>query len=76
MDSPLFFKCNKLRPLIEITKIPFTNIIFMFIMSPGAAIQFATVLAGVMACCIQSVFKKSVISLAGATQALGGTFIL
>ncbi|CAH0716918.1 unnamed protein product, partial [Brenthis ino] len=40
----------------------------------GAAIQFSTVLAGVMACCVQSVFKKSVISLAGATQALGGLF--
>jgi hypothetical protein len=38
----------------------------------GAAVQFSTVLAGVMACCIQSVFKKSVISLAGATQSLGG----
>ena len=40
----------------------------------GAAIQFSTVLAGVMSCCVQSVFKKSVISLAGATQALGGKF--
>lgn len=38
----------------------------------GAAIQFSTVIGGVLACCIQSVFKKSVISLAGATQALGG----
>ncbi|KAF9824812.1 hypothetical protein SFRURICE_019859 [Spodoptera frugiperda] len=44
----------------------------MFFLSLCAAIQFATVLAGVMACCVQSVFKKSVISLAGATQALGG----
>lgn len=40
----------------------------------GAAIQFSTVLAGVLACCVQSIFKKSVISLAGATQALGGKF--
>ncbi|CAG5052960.1 unnamed protein product [Parnassius apollo] len=46
----------------------------MFFLSLCAAIQFATVLAGVMACCVQSVFKKSVISLAGATQALGGLF--
>ncbi|XP_052749514.1 LHFPL tetraspan subfamily member 2a protein [Galleria mellonella] len=46
----------------------------MFFLSLCAAIQFATVLAGVLACCVQSVFKKSVISLAGATQALGGLF--
>ncbi|XP_039748074.1 LHFPL tetraspan subfamily member 2a protein [Pararge aegeria] len=46
----------------------------LFFLSLCAAIQFATVLAGVMACCVQSVFKKSVISLAGATQALGGFF--
>lgn len=47
----------------------------MIIIILGAAIQFSTVLAGVLACCIQSVFKKSVISLAGATQALGGNVI-
>ncbi|KAI8441497.1 hypothetical protein MSG28_015086 [Choristoneura fumiferana] len=46
----------------------------LFFLSLCAAIQFSTVLAGVMACCVQSVFKKSVISLAGATQALGGLF--
>ncbi|CAK1548847.1 unnamed protein product [Leptosia nina] len=46
----------------------------MFFLSLCAAIQFSTVLAGVLACCVQSVFKKSVISLAGATQALGGLF--
>ncbi|XP_047513880.1 LHFPL tetraspan subfamily member 2a protein [Pieris napi] len=46
----------------------------MFFLSFCAAIQFSTVLAGVLACCVQSVFKKSVISLAGATQALGGLF--
>ncbi|XP_060808772.1 LHFPL tetraspan subfamily member 2 protein [Amyelois transitella] len=46
----------------------------MFFLSLCAAIQFATVLAGVLACCVQSVFKKSVISLAGAAQALGGLF--
>lgn len=46
----------------------------MFFLSLCAAIQFATVISGVMACCVQSVFKKSVISLAGAAQALGGLF--
>lgn len=46
----------------------------MFFLSLCAAIQFATILAAVLACCIQSVFKKSVISLTGATQALGGLF--
>ncbi|CAH2056394.1 unnamed protein product, partial [Iphiclides podalirius] len=46
----------------------------MFFLSLSAAIQFSTVLAGVLACCVQSVFKKSVISLAGATQSLGGLF--
>ncbi|XP_037969907.2 LHFPL tetraspan subfamily member 2a protein [Plutella xylostella] len=46
----------------------------MFFLSLCAAIQFATVLGGVLACCVQAVFKKSVVSLAGATQALGGVF--
>lgn len=46
----------------------------MFFLSLCAAIQFSTVLGGVLACCVQSVFKKSVISIAGATQALGGLF--
>ncbi|KPI96574.1 PREDICTED: lipoma HMGIC fusion partner-like 2 protein [Papilio xuthus] len=46
----------------------------MFFLSLCAAIQFSTVLAGIFACCVQSVFKKSVISLAGATQSLGGLF--
>ncbi|VVD02977.1 LHFPL tetraspan subfamily member 2 protein [Leptidea sinapis] len=46
----------------------------MFFLSLCAAIQFSTVLTGVLACCVQSVFKKSVISLAGATQSLGGLF--
>ncbi|KAI5643679.1 lipoma HMGIC fusion partner-like protein domain-containing protein [Phthorimaea operculella] len=46
----------------------------LFFLALCASIQFLTVVAGVMACCVQSVFKKSVISLAGATQALGGLF--
>ncbi|KAL0809703.1 hypothetical protein ABMA28_011216 [Loxostege sticticalis] len=46
----------------------------MFFLSLCAAVQFATILAGVMSCCVQAVFKKSLISLAGATQALGGLF--
>ncbi|KAL4712164.1 hypothetical protein ACJJTC_011025 [Scirpophaga incertulas] len=46
----------------------------MFFLSLCSAVQFSTVLAGVMSCCVQSVFKKSVISLAGAVQALGGLF--
>ncbi|GBP29935.1 LHFPL tetraspan subfamily member 2a protein [Eumeta japonica] len=46
----------------------------MFFLSLCAAIQFSSVLCGVLACCFQSIFKKSVISLAGAMQALGGLF--
>ncbi|KAJ2938163.1 hypothetical protein O0L34_g18504 [Tuta absoluta] len=46
----------------------------LFFLALCASIQFLTVVGGVMACCVQSVFKKSVISLAGATQALGGLF--
>ncbi|CAG9794303.1 unnamed protein product [Diatraea saccharalis] len=48
----------------------------MFFLSLCAAVQFSTVLGGVLACCVQSVFKKSVISLAGATQALGGVALV
>ncbi|CAG9573678.1 unnamed protein product [Danaus chrysippus] len=46
----------------------------LFFLSLCATVQFSTVLAGVMSCCVQSVFKKSVISLAGAAQSLGGLF--
>lgn len=40
----------------------------------GLTIMTVTVFAGFMSCCCQSVFKKSIFTLSGATQAFAGEF--